>query len=201
MGSRAGDQWRPDPPGPAHPVVAEQAADPEGAVLPLSLTYPSQARTTSRSFASTCTPGFTSTSATVPSASARTLVSIFIASIVSSRSPFATFCTDDGFHRGDGAGHRRADMFGIAGSILRCGGRLATCERSVTTIERGWPLSSKNTWRVPSSRTSDSATKRTMSVLPRSMSTLTLRHPAPCRRKTPAWAGWRSRRTRRDRVA
>ena len=43
---------------------------------------------------------------------------------------------------------------GLPGSILRCGGRLATCERSVTTIERGWPLSSKNTWRVPSSRTS-----------------------------------------------
>jgi len=50
-----------------------------------------QPKTTSRSFASTCNPGFASTSATVPSASARTLVSIFMASMVSSRSPLATF--------------------------------------------------------------------------------------------------------------
>jgi predicted Zn-dependent peptidase len=50
-------------------------------------TYP-QLRTISRSFASTCNPGFASTSATVPSTSARTLVSIFMASIVSSSSPF-----------------------------------------------------------------------------------------------------------------
>jgi hypothetical protein len=40
---------------------------------------------------------------------------------------------------------------GLPGSILRCGGRLGFWLRSVTRTERGWPLSSKNTVRVPSS--------------------------------------------------
>ena len=46
--------------------------------------------TTSRSFASTCSPGRATTSATLPSRSARTVVSIFIASIVTSTSPRVT---------------------------------------------------------------------------------------------------------------
>jgi hypothetical protein len=74
--------------------------------------------TTSRSLASTCWPGRATTSAITPSRSARTLVSIFIASIVTSTSPRATFAPQhvDG---GDRARHRRADVvrmieFGLA---------------------------------------------------------------------------------------
>ena len=71
--------------------------------------------TISRSFASTCSPGRATTSLTRPSRSARTLVSIFIASIVTSTSPRATVLTCAHVDRRDRARHRRADVFGLVG--------------------------------------------------------------------------------------
>ena len=54
---------------------------------PLSKKPPSYSKTTRRSLTSTCKPGVASTSVMVPSCSARTVVSIFMASSVNSTSP------------------------------------------------------------------------------------------------------------------
>ena len=107
-----------------------------------------------------------------PSLSARTAVSIFIASSVSSTSPRATLAPAAAatvvIVPGIGAPTWRV----LPGSALRGGGRCATWLVSAARTERGWPFSSKNTLRVPSSWGSLTATKRTMSVLPRSSSML-----------------------------
>ena len=97
-------------------------------------------------------PACVTTSATVASRSARTDVSIFIASIVTSTSPRVTRAAlaDRRPSRPCRASARRRDS-ALARSALRRGGFSATWLRSGTLTERGWPLSSKNTVRVPSS--------------------------------------------------
>ena len=77
----------------ARKLIAERARpDPQKLYEPASRIERSHlihSKTTSRSLASTCRPGVASISLTTPSCSARTVVSIFIASSVSNTSPRA----------------------------------------------------------------------------------------------------------------
>ena len=75
-------------------------------------------------------PAWVTTSATVASRSARTVVSIFIASIVSSTSPRATLPPWLTGHRRHRSGHRRGDMVRIA----QLGLATRRLERDVTAI-------------------------------------------------------------------
>ena len=74
--------------------------------------YPSY--TTSRSLASIWLPAWTRTSAILPSRSAWSAVSIFIASIESSTSPACDLLAGVDGERRDDARHRRGDVVGVA---------------------------------------------------------------------------------------
>ena len=87
-----------------------------------------------------------------PRASARTAVSIFIASRLTSRSPLRHRHARLRRHARHHPGHRRADVPGLRpGRSCAAARGCATWLLSGTRTERGWPLSSKNTVRVPSS--------------------------------------------------
>jgi ubiquinone/menaquinone biosynthesis C-methylase UbiE len=94
-----------------------------------------RALSTSRSLASICPPAATCTAFTTASRSAWMPVSIFIASMVSSRSPWLHLLAIAHRDRGHDAGHRRADMVGVAG--LGLGALDLTCRRSCGWA-RGW---------------------------------------------------------------
>ncbi len=89
----------------------------------------------------------------------------------SSRSPSFTVWPVRDRDRRHLARHRRGDVV----RVVRVGLGVAlapspSTERSATLTSRGWPFSSKNTVRVPSSRTSPVVRYLTISVLPRSIS-------------------------------
>ena len=115
-------------------------------------------------------PAVTSTSSTTPSRSAKTPVSIFIASIDSSRSPRVTLALV-GRDRHDQARHRCGDMgrVGVVGHAL---GRPARGEGVVGHLHLArLGAGSKKIVRWPCSSASPTARKRITRVLPRSMST------------------------------
>ena len=85
-----------------------------------------QTTTRSRSFTSTCCPGCARTSTTSPSLSARTAVSIFIASRVSSTSPRVTLRPTAVLTVATVPGIGAPRCPGLPGSALRGGGRRAT---------------------------------------------------------------------------
>ena len=116
-------------------------------------------------------PAATCSAATVPSRSAWRAVSIFIASMVISRSPATTERPLATATEATTPGIGAETWHGLAGSAFGRRTTLADASRFSTLTVRGWPFSSKKTRTAPSSSVSPTARQRMTSVCPRSIST------------------------------
>ncbi len=142
------------------------------AVLRRSVAQPGSAEHDEQVLGVDLVAGSDSTSATVPSRSACSAVSIFIASIDKRTSPAFTACPGATASVETTPGIGAPTWRSLPGSILRrARNAIPPRTRSGTLTRRGWPLSSKNTVTMPLSSISPTAKQRMTSVLPRSRST------------------------------